>query len=52
MRTDFNERTWLIWLGKVRIIVITFLLGIELAVSVLTPTNLPTRLFVSVILLW
>ncbi len=52
MHEEFNERGWLIWLGKVRIIVITFLFGIELAVAVLTPTNLPKRLFVIAILLW
>ena len=52
MGTDFNERTWLVWLGKVRVIVITFLFGIELAASVLTPTPLPTKIFVPLILLW
>ena len=52
MGTDFNERTWLVWLGKVRVIVITFLFGIELAASVLTPTPLPTNIFVPLILLW
>ncbi len=52
MRTDFNERTWLAWLSKVRIIIITFLLGIELAVVNFTTSYLPHRLFVVVILLW
>lgn len=52
MRSDFQERTWLVWLAKVRVIVITFLFGIELAIAVLTPTNLPKRGFVSAILLW
>jgi two-component system sensor histidine kinase PilS (NtrC family) len=52
MRTDIPERTWLQWLVKVRIIIITFLLGIELAISTLTPTAAPRRLFVSVIVLW
>jgi two-component system sensor histidine kinase PilS (NtrC family) len=52
MREEFNERAWLIWLSKVRIIVITLLFGIELAVAVLTPTSLPRRLFVVAILLW
>jgi two-component system sensor histidine kinase PilS (NtrC family) len=47
-----NERTWLAWLVKVRIIVITFLLGIELAVVNFTPAPIPTRLFISVIVLW
>ena len=52
MEEQFNERAWLIWLGKVRIIVITFLFGIELAIAVLTPSNLPKGLFVLLILLW
>ncbi len=52
METDFRDRSWLAWLGKVRIIVITFLFGIELAVAVLTETNLPKGLFVSIILFW
>ena len=47
-----HENTWLAWLAKVRVIVITFLFGIELAVSVLTPTNLPKAVFVVVVLLW
>lgn len=52
MGTNFNERTWLTWLAKVRILIITFLLGIELAITRLTPTPLPERVFVSIILLW
>jgi two-component system sensor histidine kinase PilS (NtrC family) len=52
MGEQFNERSWLIWLGKVRIIIITFVFGIELAVAVLTPTYLPKRIFVVAILLW
>ncbi|MBI2677908.1 MAG: hypothetical protein HYX28_03925 [Candidatus Koribacter versatilis] len=52
MGTNFNERTWLTWLAKVRIIIITFLLAIELAITRLTPTPVPERLFVSVIVLW
>jgi two-component system sensor histidine kinase PilS (NtrC family) len=52
MREQFNERSWLVWLGKVRLIVITLLFGIELAVATLTPTNLPKGLFVLAILLW
>ena len=48
----FDERLWLAWLVKVRILILTFLLGIELAISRLTPTPLPLRLFVNTILLW
>ena len=51
MRT-FDERTWLSWLVKVRIIIITFLLGIGLAIIRLTHTNVSEWAFVSVILLW
>ncbi|MBV9609247.1 MAG: hypothetical protein JO187_06795, partial [Acidobacteria bacterium] len=51
--SEHMERSWLEWLVKVRIIVITFLFGIGLAVTRLTPTtNVPVRPFVSVILLW
>jgi two-component system sensor histidine kinase PilS (NtrC family) len=47
---ESQQRNWLIWLAKVRVIVITFLFGIEFAVSTLTTTNLPKSLFVSTIL--
>jgi len=53
MVTQFNERTWLAWLVKVRIIIITFLLGIELFILRFTPaTRVPEQLFVGIILLW
>jgi len=52
MRSEFNERTWLAWLSKVRIIVITFLLAIELVIVRLTGTAVPERSFISVIALW
>lgn len=48
----FNERSWLAWLVKVRVIIISFLLAVELLIINLTPNNVPTRLFVNVILLW
>jgi len=48
----FDERLWLAWLVKVRIIILTFLLGIELAITQLTPSPLPLRFFIAVILLW
>ena len=34
-----QQRTWLIWLAKVRIIVITFLFGIEFAIFVTVPVR-------------
>ncbi len=53
MVTQLNERTWLAWLVKVRIIIITFLLGIELFILRFTPaTRVPEELFVGLILLW
>ena len=52
MQSTFDERNWLAWLVKVRILILTFLLGLELVVAQFTPTPLPIRLFVSTILLW
>jgi two-component system sensor histidine kinase PilS (NtrC family) len=52
MTAEFNERSWLAWLVKVRIIIVTFLLGIGLIITGLTRTNIDVRLFVSLILLW
>jgi two-component system, NtrC family, sensor histidine kinase PilS len=52
MNAGFNERTWLEWLVKVRVIIITFLLAIELAITTLTITSVDKRLFIAVILAW
>src|SRR6202140_3321879 len=52
MQSTFDERNWLAWLVKVRILILTFLLGIQLTVAQLTPSRLPLRLFLSTILLW
>jgi two-component system sensor histidine kinase PilS (NtrC family) len=52
MQSTFDERIWLAWLVKVRILILTFLLVIQLAVAELTPTRLPLRLFLSTMLLW
>jgi two-component system, NtrC family, sensor histidine kinase PilS len=52
MQSFFDERVWLAWLVKVRLIILTLLLGIELAIARLTITPLPVWLFVSIILLW
>ncbi len=46
----FDERQWLAWLVKVRILILTFLLGIELAIAELTPSPFPLRLFITAIL--
>jgi two-component system sensor histidine kinase PilS (NtrC family) len=52
MQSTFDERNWLTWLVRVRIFILTLLLGIELAVAHLTPAALPMRLFIATILLW
>jgi two-component system sensor histidine kinase PilS (NtrC family) len=52
MQSIFDERLWLAWLVKVRIIILTFLLGIELAIARLTPNPFSLRFFVNVVLLW
>src|SRR5215472_14470207 len=52
MGTKFNERSWLAWLVKVRVIIISFLLAVELLIVNLTPNNVSTRLFVNVALVW
>ncbi|MFI5103626.1 MAG: nitrogen regulation protein NR(II), partial [Terriglobales bacterium] len=50
--TRFNERTWLAWLVKVRVIIITFLFAVEFLIVKVTPNNVPTRLFITVVLVW
>jgi two-component system sensor histidine kinase PilS (NtrC family) len=52
MQSTFDERNWLVWLVKVRILILTLLLAMELAVVQFTPSPLPMRLFLSTILLW
>jgi two-component system sensor histidine kinase PilS (NtrC family) len=52
MQSTFDERNWLAWLVKIRIIILTFLLGIELTVARLADSPLPLRTFVSTMLLW
>jgi two-component system, NtrC family, sensor histidine kinase PilS len=52
MRADLRQRNWLTWLVKVRIIIISFVLLIGLAVRQFTPTHVSLRAFVGVVLLW
>jgi two-component system sensor histidine kinase PilS (NtrC family) len=52
MQSTFDERSWLAWLVKARILILTFLLAIQLAVAHLAPASLPLRLFLSTIALW
>jgi len=52
MATTPSTSEWLPWLGRVRFLVITFLVVIVLAVEQLTPNPLPARTFVPLIVLW
>jgi two-component system sensor histidine kinase PilS (NtrC family) len=52
MQSIFDERLWLAWLVKVRLIILTLLFGIELAIARLTPNPFPLRLFINAVLLW
>jgi two-component system sensor histidine kinase PilS (NtrC family) len=51
MQSAFENRLWLTWLVKVRILILTVLLGIELVVAQFTPIAFPMRLFADTILL-
>ena len=52
MQTDLNARSSLSWLVKVRIITITFLLGIGMVIIRLTKTNVSEKYFLTLIVLW
>jgi two-component system sensor histidine kinase PilS (NtrC family) len=47
-----DERNWLTWLVKVRILILMVLLAIELAVMRLTPSPLPIMPFLTGMVLW
>jgi two-component system sensor histidine kinase PilS (NtrC family) len=51
MQSAFEDRVWLVWLVKVRILILTVLLGIELAIAQFTPVAFSLRWFVATILL-
>src|SRR6202165_163802 len=51
MQSALENRVWLTWLVKVRILILTVLLGIELVISQFTPVAFPLRLFADAILL-
>jgi two-component system sensor histidine kinase PilS (NtrC family) len=51
MQSVREARLWLAWLAKVRILILTLLLGIELAIAQFTPVTFPVRLFVVAVLL-
>ena len=52
MHTISDERNWLTWLVKVRILILMVLLAIELAVIRLTPSPLPILPFLTGMVLW
>jgi two-component system sensor histidine kinase PilS (NtrC family) len=52
MHSTSDERNWLTWLVKVRILILTVLLAIELAVIRLTPSKLPVLPFLTGMVLW
>ena len=52
MHSITDERNWLTWLVKVRILILTVLLAIELAVIRLTPSPLPVMPFLTGMVLW
>ena len=52
MHSISDERNWLTWLVKVRILILTVLLAIELAVIRLTPSKLPVLPFLTGMVLW
>jgi two-component system, NtrC family, sensor histidine kinase PilS len=52
MHSITDERNWLTWLVKVRLLILTVLLAIELAVIRLTPSPLPVMPFLTAMVLW
>jgi len=52
MHSISDERNWLTWLVKVRILILLVLLAIELAVINLTPSPVPVMPFLTGMVLW
>ena len=52
MRATFNERTWLEWLVRVRLVIVTSVLVIQVAITRFTPSEVPMGTFIAVIVLW
>lgn len=52
MKPEFNQRNWAAWLVKARIVIITFVLVIGLAVRQFTPTHVSLYAFIGVVLFW
>ena len=52
MGTSRQLRDWLSWLIRVRVLAVTFLLGIELVIREFVPAQIPIKYFLWLILLW
>ncbi len=52
MEFELNMNEWLPWLGRVRFLMITFLVAVVVAVRQLTPLPLPARGLIPLIVLW
>ena len=52
METNTSSREWLPWLGRVRFLIITFLVVVIVAVSQLAPAPPPIRTLIPLIALW
>ncbi|MGA7852934.1 MAG: hypothetical protein WCA15_06370, partial [Candidatus Acidiferrales bacterium] len=52
MKSTPSASEWLPWLGRVRFLAITFLVGIVIAARHLTPISVPLHSFVQLIALW
>ena len=52
MHSISDERNWLTWLVKVRILILTVLLAIEVVVMRLTPNPMPIVPFLTAMVLW
>src|SRR5882757_9645646 len=52
MHSISDERNWLTWLVKVRLLILTVLLAIELSVIRLTPSPVPILPFLTAMVLW
>jgi two-component system, NtrC family, sensor histidine kinase PilS len=50
MHSAFENRLWLEWLVRVRILILTIILGIELAIAQFARVSFPIKLFVGTIL--
>jgi two-component system sensor histidine kinase PilS (NtrC family) len=52
MESKSSSNEWLPWLGRVRLLSITFLVGVVVAVRQFTPIAIPTRALIPLAVLW